>query len=87
MIGVLGLRILLGLLVSKLHNKMRKPGHNKLIIALFSAYILMPLYGNLYYVFFFLMAETCGLFAYRIMRLTSKTIAMTALGRKSISSI
>ncbi len=86
-IGVLGLGILFGLLVCKFHNKMLKPGHNKLIIALLSAYILLPLYGNLHFVFFYFMTEACGLFAYRTIRLISKTIAMSALGRKSTLGI
>jgi len=78
-IGMLVIGILPAFLVNKLHNKMLGHRHNRLIIALLSAYILLPLYGNLYFVFLFWMTEICGLFAYQTIQFISKIIVMSGL--------
>ncbi len=66
--GVLGLGVLLGVAVCKFHQKMMDPTRNRLVIALFSAYLLLPLYGSFYFILFYCMTESCDLLAYKIIK-------------------
>jgi hypothetical protein len=72
--GVLGLGLLLGFAARMLHQKMVIPGRNRLLIALLSAYLILPLYGNLHFVFLFWTTELFGLLAFRTFQLGSKVV-------------
>ena len=83
LMGVLGLGLLLGFLAGKLHQKMLNPRYNRLLIALLSAYIVLPLYGNLHFVFLFWITEIFGLVVFRTIQVGSRMIVVSTVEYKS----
>lgn len=85
-IGLLAFGVLLAYLANKFHLLMMNPSKNRFLISIFSAYLLLPLYGNLYFIFFYSMTESIGLFFFSAIRMASKSIWLTGLMNKRAAS-
>ncbi len=88
--GVIGLLVFgffLAYLSNKFHLLMMNPSKNRFLISIFSAYLLLPLYGNLFYIFFYSMTESIGLFFFGAIRMASKSIWLTVLRNKRAARV
>ena len=81
--GILSLGVLFPYCANKFHSCMTGNNPNKFKIALYSAYLLLLLYGNLFFIFFYAMTETIGLIIFWILNLISKQIFIGALKNKN----
>lgn len=72
--GILSLGFLFPYCANKFHLCMIGNNPKKFKIAIYSAYLLLLLYGSLFFIFFYAMTETIGLIIFWILNLISKQI-------------
>lgn len=84
-IGVLAFGVLLAYCANKFHFLMMNPRKNRFLICIFSVYLLHPLYGSLFYIFFYSMTECIGLFFFSAIQMASKSIWLTGLVNKRVA--
>jgi len=81
--GILSLGFLFSYCANKFHLGMISNNSNKFKIAIYSSYLLLLLYGNLFFIFFYATTETIGLIIFWILNLISKQISIGILKNKS----
>jgi len=76
LIGVLAIGVLFSYFANKFHSAMINPSKNRFLVAIFSAYIILPLYGNLFFIFFYSMTELINIILFSFITLFSRFIWM-----------